>query len=634
MQNTSYKVKQQFPLGEILGLLEKQVNCVFLESARVDSENRLSYLFINPKEIISTSRVDQVESSLFRLDQALKEGSYVAGFISYEAGEAFEDKLKRSRTFDFPLLWFGVYQEPLIYDHCQGNFKSTSQKIQFLIKQASPINKLRNKSYCLKNIKSNISKGEYIKDITRIKRLIAKGLTYQVNYTFKLKFDFSGSESSLYLNLRDKQSVAYASLIKTAECSVISFSPELFFRKGVRQICTRPMKGTAQRGRNLKEDLKLSRELKASAKNRSENLMIVDLLRNDLGRISVTGSVRVPRLFRIEKYQTLFQMTSDVKSRIKDDCSCLDIFKHIFPSGSVTGAPKIKTMQIIRKLEKEPRNIYTGGIGFLAPDKTGVFNIAIRTLLIDKAKGKGQMGVGSGIVYDSDPISEFNECNLKADFLTKKSEDFQLIETMLCRPNREVILLDLHLKRLENSAKYFDFIYQQQEILKALAKIKKHLKPSPHRLRLLLDKEGNVKICASLLKSTIFRKRKICISTKKTNSENLFLYHKTTNRYLYDQEYSRHKRLGFYDTIFCNEKNEITEGAISNIFIRKNNIFYTPPITCGLLDGVYRQRMFIIHKRRVKEKVLFKKDILTADEIYLSNSVRGLVKVQIEAKNH
>ncbi len=626
-------MKAEFPIAAILKLLEKEDNCVFLESARPDPENYLSYLFLRPRKIISTFKLDEVSRCFSRLNQALKEGFYAAGFLSYEAGEAFEDRLNARRVFDFPLLWFGVYEEPLIYNHRREGFENGPHKSQALVKKILSAKSYK-QDYSLKNIRANISQNAYLKAIARIKELIARGLTYQVNYTFKLKFSFSGSSAALYLDLRDKQGVSYSAYIRSGRYSVLSFSPELFFRKGANKICARPMKGTAARGRNPEEDLLISRQLKACPKNKSENLMIVDLLRNDLGRVSTTGSVRVPRLFNVERYKTLFQMTSDIESRLKRRYLPFDIFTQIFPSGSVTGAPKIKTMEIIRRLEKEPRNLYTGSIGFFSPQKRGTFNVAIRTLLIDNKTKAAEMGVGSGIVYDSDAAGEYAECRLKADFLVKKPQQFELIETMLWQPARGFSLLRQHLRRLENSAKHFDFVYKGKDILAQLARIEKRFKQKTHRVRLLLDKKGNIKLEAFLLKPAAAKQPGVYLCAKRTDSRNPFLYHKSTNRKIYNREYKRCRRLGFYDVIFANEKGEITEGAISNIFIRKNGTFYTPPVACGLLDGVYRRSMFSVHKKAVKERILFKKDLLQAEEIYLCNSVRGLVRVYLERKTH
>ncbi len=672
-------MKEKFPITGILGLLEKEDNFVFLESAKCDAENFLSYVFLRSKKTISTCKIDEIKGCFAELDEALKAGCYVAGFLSYEAGEAFEERLRHREAYNFPLLWFGVYKEPLIYNHRKAGFERCSRNTSPFIKKIISGNGYKPKGCLLKNIRPNISQSSYLKAAARIKSLIARGFTYQVNYTFKLKFAFSGSPSALYLNLRDNQAVAYSSFIKYKKGPgpfyILSFSPELFFKKSGDEICVRPMKGTAKRGRDLKEDGEIAGQLKNCLKNRSENVMIVDLLRNDLGRISSTGSVRVPRLFNVENYETLFQMTSDIESRLKRRNLAFDIFSRIFPSGSVTGAPKIKTMEIIKKLEKEPRNIYTGSIGFFSPKEFGTFNVAIRTLLIDSRKETGEMGVGSGIVYDSDPKSEYAECRLKTNFLVKRRQNFQLIETMLWQSPKRLpenchceeaegrrsnpkkrllrslrslamtnngfpatykgyVLINEHLRRLQNSAGYFNFLYNKKDVLTALRRLERGFKQSAYRVRLLLFKDGSVELKPSLFELQKDCRPKVYFSAKRTQSQDSFLYHKTTERKIYDEEYTRCRRAGFYDVIFANEKGEITEGAISNIFIGKNGFFYTPPLSCGLLDGVYRRYLLNSKKRRIKEKVLFKEDLLRAEEVYLSNSVRGLVRVRLERKSH
>jgi len=633
---------EKFPINGILKLLEKENDFVFLESAKCDAQNFLSYVFLRPKKTVSTFKIKEIKDCFAELDKALKEGYYVAGFLSYEAGSAFEERLRHRQTFAFPLLWFGVYEEPLIYNHRKGGFEKSSAQARRLAKEVVRTKNYKQRGYLLKNIRANVSEPSYLKAIARIKSLIARGSTYQVNYTFKLRFSFSGSPAALYLNLRNNQSVSYAAFIRAHPAYkkgpgpfyILSFSPEFFFRKKGNKICVRPMKGTADRGRDSKEDSEIAAQLKNCPKNRSENVMIVDLLRNDLGKISTTGSVKVPRLFNVERYETLFQMTSDIESRLKGRGLAFDIFSRIFPSGSVTGAPKIATMEIIRQLEREPRNVYTGSIGFFSPDESGIFNVAIRTLLIDSRRKTAEMGVGSGIVYDSDAKGEFAECRLKANFLIKKPKKFQLIETMLWQPAKGYLLLDEHLRRLENSAGYFGFLYKRKDILEALMKLQNNFGPNFYKVRLLLFKDGSIKLEPSLFQSRRDAELKVYLSAKRTQTQEPFLYHKTTCRKIYDEEYKRCRRLGFYEAIFANEKGEITEGAISNIFIRKNGGLYTPPLKCGLLDGVYRRYMLYSGRFPIKEKVLFKEDLINAEEIYLSNSVRGLVKVRLEAKNH
>lgn len=355
--------------------------------------------------------------------------------------------------------------------------------------------------------------------------------------------------------------------------------------------------------------------------------MIVDLLRNDLGKISQTGSVKVAKLFAVEKYKTLLQMTSTIESKLKSKISFWDFFSSLFPSGSVTGAPKIRTMEIIKDLEKEPRKIYTGAIGYFSPKHDAVFNVAIRTLLIENARG--EMGIGSGITYSSHPLDEFKECKLKAQFLTRPA--FQLIETMLLKGGR-IFLLELHLARLKRSAEFFGFYYKKNIISSRLREtIKKLSGKSAYRLRLLLDANGHVSIETAPLpllpESGI--KHKICVSAHRINPNNVFLYHKTTNRNLYDLEYKKYKALGYYDVIFTNNKNEVTEGAISNIILQKKGIFYTPPIASGILPGVFREYFIKKHPHKIKQTKIKMSDLKTADNLFCMNSVRGLVKVSL-----
>lgn len=278
-------------------------------------------------------------------------------------------------------------------------------------------------------------------------------------------------------------------------------------------------------------------------------------------------------------------------------------------------------MRIIEELEKEPRGLYTGAIGFISPQKNCAFNVAIRTIVIDKKLGHGEMGIGSGIVYDSEPAAEYAECKLKADFLTKKEIEFSLIETMLWENG--ISLLPLHLRRLGASAEYFGFPFDREKVLEtSKGETRCFEKGKNYKLRLLLNAKGEIKIESSFIKPQEDKPLKVMISTKKINSQNPFVYHKTTNRKLYNEEYSKCVKKGFDEVIFTNEKNQITEGAISNIIIKKNGIFYTPPISCGLLNGVCRQSLF--EKINLKEKILYKKDLLAADEIYLANAVRGM----------
>ena len=429
-------------LKNILLNLKNKNNFVFLDNSKVSESDSVSYLFQDPIEIISANKLAEINPSLEAIEGRIKKGYFAAGFLSYEIGFGFEPSLKIDKKSNFPYLWFGIYKKPITYSH-----KST------IFTDDTPYNR-----YTIKNLKPNISEKEYTQSIKKIKQFIEKGDTYQVNYTFMLDFDFKGSIEQIYLALRQKQRVPYSALIKFNNQYILSFSPELFFKKRDANIAVKPMKGTASRGRTTKEDKENIKALSKCSKNRSENIMIVDLLRNDLGRICKTDSVRTTKFFEVEKYESLLQMTSTVEGKMQSNTSIAEMFKATAPSGSVTGAPKISSMRIIDELEKSPRKIYTGNIGFITPKKLATFNVAIRTLLINSKTHKAQMGIGSGIVYDSGTENEYQECLLKSDFLTKQHKDFSLIETLLWEPKKGYLLLKYHLKRLEDSAEYFNFL--------------------------------------------------------------------------------------------------------------------------------------------------------------------------------
>jgi para-aminobenzoate synthetase / 4-amino-4-deoxychorismate lyase len=599
-------------LKKILSKLSRDDNFVFLETNKPDTGDRFSYLFTSPLNIIACYNSKLLKPSIEKIEAVLKKGYFAAGFISYEAGIVFE-KTFAPRKFDFPLLWFGVFEKPIIFNHEKIEFKGCDDS----------------KGCKVNNLRPDVSEIDYIHSVEKIKKYIEQGHTYQVNRTFKLHFDLAGSLQDLYLCLRNKQGVAYSAFIKFQKYAVLSFSPELFFKKEKNNIMVKPMKGTIARGRFPAEDLKNADSLYNCPKNRSENIMIVDLMRNDLGRICNPGAVRTKKLFEIEKYESLWQMTSTVEGSIRPKVPLYEIFQSMFPSGSVTGAPKISTMRIIDELEKTPRDIYTGSIGFFSPEMDSVFNVAIRTLLVDTAKRKGEMGVGSGIVYDSNPKKEYEECLLKAKFLTDKAKRFSLVETMLWEPVKGCALVKFHLQRLKKSAEYFNYEYDEPRIISNLnnisAAFNKHKK---YRIRLLLNERGIVNINYQILREDNTPKM-VAVSSVRTDSADKWLYFKTTNRSLYDSEYRRYKKRGFFDVVFENEKNQITEGAISNIFIAKNGIYYTPPVECGVLDGVCRRRVLSEGKIKAQEKIIYYDDLLTADRIFLCNAVRGIVVVEL-----
>ncbi len=609
------------PLPEINQDVIKRQGYFFLfETGLFNKDNRTSYIFIKPVDIIRIYSYKEVPDAFRKIEEYSK-SYYLTGYFSYELGYLFEKgSFKNARQeFDFALIHLAVFKNCLFFNHKTGR---TNIPAYFFAKPH------RRRGYKIQNLRFNLSGQQYKKKLNRVKEYIKRGDTYEVNFTGRFGFDFKGPAFSLYQDLKNKQHTSYGAFCKFKDEAVISLSPELFFKREGLRIFSRPMKGTIKRGEDIYKDTERIKELQTDKKSQAENLMIVDLLRNDLGRICQTGSMKAPRLFDVEKYDTLFQMTSAIEGVLKKDISYLGIFRSIFPGGSVTGAPKIRTMQIIRELEIGYRKVYCGALGIISPGQKAIFNLPIRTVRL--LKGKAEMGVGSGVVIDSTSGDEYDECLLKAKFLTQTSADFELIETMLWDSGFK--FLKQHLKRLCNSAEYFDFRCDIESVKKQLKKIKADLRQKgSYKIRLLLDKSGRVKLSYSQIKKTgPDIKRYVAVSKYRVNPQDIFLYHKTTNRKPYDSEYRRYSNKGYSDVIFLNNRNEVTEGAISNVIIRKANKYFTPPAECGLLKGVFRD--FLIKNRRVEEKVLYKKDLLSADNIYLCNSVRGLVRVEFNFK--
>jgi len=621
----------------MLSSLAEEDNYIFLDTNKFSRENRLSYLFIHPaKQLVCTAQ-DDLEVFFNLLNNWLRRGFYVAGWFSYEFGYLLDPVLRPMleglETEKLACLW--CYEAPLKHDH----FSTLPSPFSSLTTKSE----VANFSYSVNGLRVAERKADYLEHLREIKEYIAAGDTYQVNYTTSLLFDFSGSPEGLYRELRRNQSVAYAALIKDGEKSILSLSPELFFRLKEDAIAVRPMKGTARRGKNQEEDRVIKEYLASDIKNRSENVMIVDLLRNDLGRICHRPSVRTDSLFDVESYETLHQMTSSISGRLHENFSWRELFAALFPCGSVTGAPKIRTMEIIRELEASARGVYTGAIGFISPSGEAVFNIPIRTVTVEK--GKGCMGIGSGVVYDSDPEQEWQECLLKGLFLSHPQAPYQLIETIYWHPREGFWLLEDHVERLMRSAEFLNFFCNRQEVLRYLhrevegTEQEKEGRQQGRRVRLLLAKDGSLAVssqpCQAPLRNLLpdllpeESLPAVCISDRKTRTEMIELYHKTTRRAIYDEERKRALDKGCFEVLFVNERNELTEGSISNLFVRTGSGFVTPPLNCGLLEGVFRRHFIRNCPVPIREQVLHEKDLHEADALYIGNSVRGLVQVAL-----
>jgi len=573
--------------------------------------------FHTPQQILTTSRQDEVISTLAEIEYLTqRQGLYAVGFISYEAAAAFDPALKTHAPTAFPLIWFGLYDSP----SPQLPSPRPSPKGRGSLPQLLPLPLGEGRgegNWGEGNWQPSISAAAYHEAIQQIKHYIERGDTYQVNYTFRLQKPFTGEPYAFFQQLIQAQPTDYAAYLETESWAIASASPELFFQLAGNHLTCRPMKGTAARGRFLAEDNAQAQWLQHSIKNRAENVMIVDMMRNDLGRIAEVGSVRVPQLFSLERYPTVWQMTSTVTAETQ--ASLVEIMAALFPCASITGAPKARTMQIITELETSPRRIYTGCIGFIAPHRQAQFNVAIRTILLDKVTNQAEYGVGGGIVWDSDSHEEFAECSHKAKILTMPPlPHFSLLETMLWTPAEGYFLLQYHLQRLTNSAAYFDIPLNLAEIATALAELV--LPPMPHKIRLLVAQDGMPTYQAVSLSASqpVSAPLRVTLAKESVNSANRWLYHKTTQRQVY--ETARAQQPEGDEVILWNERGEVTEGTITNVIIRWQGELITPALTCGLLPGT--MRAWLIEQGQIREAIITQDMFRQAAEIYLINSVR------------
>ncbi|MEN7972516.1 MAG: aminodeoxychorismate synthase component I [Verrucomicrobiota bacterium] len=562
--------------------------------------------FQNPTRVLRTERAEEV---LPMLREAEDSGLFAAGFISYEAASAFDSVLKTHSAEGFPLLCLGLFHAPDVLENIEEAPTSS-----FEVGELTP----------------SVSKAEFVAAIDGIKERIAEGATYQVNYTYRLNADFSGDAWAFFHELAKAQKTDYAAFVDTGDFAVCSASPELFFSFNNGKIVSRPMKGTARRGRTFSEDWMQAEALRSSEKDRAENIMIVDMIRNDIGRVAEPGSVETVSKYDVEKYPTVWQMTSTVRGRLGEP-SLPELFKALFPCASITGAPKAKTMEIIRELEASPRKVYTGSIGFITPQGEACFNVAIRTALIDREAGTLEYGVGGGIVWDSEAESEYEETLTKARVLTQPRPVFQLLETMLWESGSGVFLFNEHMRRLGKSAAYFDVPLDQYAVIQALEKKFLTFEGGEFRVRLLVSLDGSFEIesfpfaqCGNA--SSTPAPLRVKLAQEPIDSQNIFLFHKTTHRTSYEKA-----KAGFPecdDVILWNEGGEVTESTICNVVIRKGGKLITPLVECGLLAGTFREHL--LKSGEVEEGVVLIEDLKSADEVFLVNSVRKWQRAGLE----
>ena len=584
---------------------------VLLDTARPDAENRLSLCFTAPIRVLTADTPREVPALLDALEAITSEGEYVAGYLSYEAGYPFLDvEAPASRTA--PVAWFGVYDEPHLLAPADVDRGLST------LSSGPPVG----------NVQLSVSRDEYTDAVARIRQHIQAGDVYQINYTAPVRFQAPGDPRTLYQRLRRRQHVPYGAYLHLGARHILSCSPELFFRREGDRVVTRPMKGTIRRGRTREEDQALRDQLAADPKNRAENLMIVDLLRNDLSVCCRPGSVEVPALYTTDPYETVTQMTSTVEGRLRAGQGLSDVLRALFPCGSVTGAPKRRAMRLIRNLERGPRGVYCGAIGMAGPERAN-FNVAIRTAVIEN--GEGTMGVGSGIVWDSDPQSEYEECALKTQFLTpaatspqtgKNPDDLRLIESLRFDGLR-FPLLDRHVERLARSAAYFEYPFDETRFRRRLeAGVKGQDIDTVCKVRATLDRWGRFAVEVSPIDSGDDTPWQLTVADEQGDSADPLFYHKTTHRRVYERALRAARADGFDEAILLNEDGEVTEGTYSNVFVRKGDALLTPPVDCGLLGGVYRDYVLDMQDQ-AQTAVLTLDDLREADALYCCNAVRG-----------
>ncbi|WP_203340274.1 aminodeoxychorismate synthase component I [Planococcus beijingensis] len=559
-------------------------------------------LFTDPLEVFETHLLAEVPTILEKLEQALNKGFYAAGYVSYEAAPAFQAEMVTQPAGEMPLVWFGIFNAP--------------QKAPVLSEEQQP--------YKVSEWKMASSVEHYQKGIQQIKQAIEEGDTYQVNYTERLSAEFAGSDLAFYRQLARNQQADYAAYLNLGRFRVLSASPELFFKVRNGKLTAKPMKGTAPRGRTTQEDQEQVAALLASKKEQSENLMIVDLLRNDISRLAKRGSVKADPLFTVETYPTVHQLTSTIEAQLDKETTVLEWFQALFPCGSITGAPKISTMKYIAGLEQTPREVYCGAIGFITPNKDAVFNVPIRTVVIDREKGTARYGVGGGVTWDSTSEGEYKELQTKAEVLTAKRPVFNLLESLKLE-NGQYPLLDYHLARLQDSANYFHFPGNIQQAESELMKLAEKHPQGIYKVRLLQNKAGKLELEAQET-AAIGQPVRCAIALSAVDGKNPFLFHKTTHREVYNKA-SEGLPKDVFSILLWNEKQQLTEFTIGNLVLEKAGRFFTPPISCGLLAGTFRQQL--LDQQRIEEKILDKKELETCDAIWLINSVRGWLKVEL-----
>lgn len=596
--------------------------------------------FRGPRARLVARRVEDVRPRLAEAARLVeRDGLWAVGWLAYEAGPAFDPALAAHPADEgpdgLPLLHLTLYPEPERLDEL-------------------PV--ARDAGYRIDGWRPSVSREEFDRGFAAVREALAAGDSYQVNYTLRLRSRFTGDPYPFFVDLARGQQAGHAAFLGDGRRAVACASPELFFRLDGDRVTCRPMKGTAPRGRTTAEDAERAAELIASPKERAENLMIVDMIRNDLGRVARPGTVRTEALFSVERYPTVLQMTSTVTA--ETEASVEELFTALFPCASVTGAPKIRTTELITDLEPERRGVYTGAVGWLAPGRRACWGVAIRTAVVDLETGEAEYGVGGGIVADSTADTEWQETRVKARVLAPRPPDFELLETLRWEPGAGAakgglggyLLLPEHLARLADSAAYFGFPLTPEEVERALADLAAELssvpRPEPHKVRLRVGRKKERYLEAAplpagepladldrMLDEASDGERagflRVTVAPAPVDASDPFLFHKTTHRRVYEAALTAARELHpeIDDVLLWNENGEITETTRHNVAIRRDGVWCTPPVSCGLLAGTLRARL--LAEGRVREAVLRVEDLARAEAVALINSVRGARRAEI-----
>ena len=567
----------------------------------------------NPVQVLAADRLDDVPAVVEAVEAAAARGLHAAGYLAYEAAPAFDPAMRVRGGGRMPLAWFGLFEAPADPD------------VEALPLGAAGAGE--DAAYTEAQWRAEDGRREHAAAVARIREAIAEGRTYQVNLATRLRTQLHLDPWQLYLRMRRAQGAGYHAYLDMGRQVVVSASPELFFRMDGREITTRPMKGTRPRGRWAEEDAVRRRELEGSEKDRAENLMIVDLLRNDLGRVCRTGSVRTSRLLEVERYRTVWQLTSTVTGRLRGTAGLSQVLAALFPCGSVTGAPKISTMGLIAELERSPREVYCGAIGWIRPGGDCTFSVPIRTAWLDRVTRAATYGTGGGIVWDSRPDEEYRERVAKAVVVREPWPEFSLLETMAL-VDGHFTRLERHIARMRASAEYFDFPFPETRIRVALDDLVKERPTGSHRARITVDRHGAVRAEALPLQEPRDGPLPVvAVSRTPVDSTNRFLFHKTTYRRVYERRRAEASS-SLHDVLLLNERGEITEFTRGNVVLDLDGRLVTPARSSGLLAGCLRAELLedaVVREEQVPVSALWR-----ARRVWFINSARGWIEVRVE----